>query len=373
MAVKYGKKKSRQHTILYTCITTILLCTVFLSMVSFLYNKTQEEAYESLHLQTKQIKDNLVLQIKSDNENLVTMANFAAKLNASGMGYNIMFDSFKPIGLFSRIGILTPDCTFITKDEVLDLKDRISFEEESRLGAHITGRTFSYSIPDEEVIRSGVPIVVNGKTVGIIYGTIKIEDFGDRYKQMVDELDAQLFVYEKESGNIIIDTIQDNLGNISVLKDRKYNKGYSYDEFRNTDKGFVSFESAYKDETLHLHYSLIDDFGWMIAMGRYDSQVFASTHTRAVVFGLVFLMMIAIIALYIVVIMTSERKIRLVTECASNVRKELLETVGEQDNIQDALVEICKFAKSRSAIFFDTDGEFYHYVAPGYTEIISSE
>jgi hypothetical protein len=73
-------------------------------------------------MQTKQIKDDLILQLKSDRENLSTMANFAAKLYADGKTYDRMFDSFKPIGLFSRIGILTPECLFITKDGTVDLK-----------------------------------------------------------------------------------------------------------------------------------------------------------------------------------------------------------------------------------------------------------
>ena len=373
MAIKYGKKKSKRHNILYTIITAILLCAVFLGMVFNLYNKAENDAYENLHIQTKQIKDNLILQIKSDNENLVTMANFAAKLNAGGLSYDIMFDSFKPIGLFSRIGILTPDCIFITKDETIDLKGRISFEEEALLGEHITGRTYSYSRPDEEVIRSAVPITVNGETVGIIYGTIKTDELGERYNKMVKELDAQLFVYEKESGDMIIDTIQEKLSNISFLKNRTYNKDYSYEQLISTDNGFVSFESAYKNETLHLHYSTIDELGWMIAMGRYDSQVFANTHTMATNLFLVFLILLVIIALYVLIVMESERNINAVTECASNVRKELLETTGGQNNIQDALIEICTFAKARYAVFFDTDGEFYHYITPCYEEIMLSE
>lgn len=373
MALKYGKKNSKQNTILYTVVTSILLCAVFLGMVAYLYAKTENEAYENLHVETKQIKDNLIMQLKSDNENLVTMANFAAKLYARGLSYDIMFDSFKPIGLFSRIGILTPDCTFITKDETVKLKGRISFKQEALLGEHITGRTYSYSKPDEEVIRSAVPIVVNGYTVGIIYGIIKTDELNARYKQMVNELDAQLFVYEKESGNILIDTIQDELTNISFLKERKYNDGSSYEQLISTDKGFVSFQSAYKKENLHLHYSVIDEFGWMIAMGRYDSQVFAGTHTMTQNLLLTFLIIIGIIVLYISTLMANERKINLVTECASNVRKELLETTDGHNNIQDALTEVCHLAKSRSALFFDTDGEFYHYVAPKYEDILLSE
>jgi len=78
MAITYGKKKSGQPNILYTILTAILICAVFLMMVSFFYTEAEDEAYEMLHIQTKQIKDDLTLQIKSDRENLFTMSHFAA-------------------------------------------------------------------------------------------------------------------------------------------------------------------------------------------------------------------------------------------------------------------------------------------------------
>ena len=373
MALKYGKKKSKQHTILYTIITAILLCAVFLGMVTYLYNRAENEAYENLHIQTKQIKDDIILQLTSDRENLSTMANFAAKLYSDGDDYSLLFESFKSIGMIENIGILNPDDTFATKTGVIDVQGSISFEKEKAKGIYISGRIEDITKDGYELIRSAVPITVDGETVGILYGVIKPDKLGDRYKNIVDELDAQLFVYDKASGDMLIDTIQDKLGNISFLKDRKYNEGYSYEQLVSTDKGFVAFESAYRDENLHLHYSTIDEFGWMIAMGRYDSQAFASTHTRAMVFTLVFIVMLFIIFLYILIIIANERNLNAITECASNVRKELLETTDGQNNIQDALTEVCKLAKSRSAVFFDTDGEFYHYIAPKYEELMLSE
>ena len=108
MAETYERKKHKYTNIFYTLITGILLCAVFLAMVSFFYISAEQEAYENLHIQTKQIKDDMKLQLISDRENLSTMANFAAKLYSDGESYNLMFDSFKPIGLIENIGIL-PD------------------------------------------------------------------------------------------------------------------------------------------------------------------------------------------------------------------------------------------------------------------------
>ena len=207
MAITYEKKKYRQHYVLYTVITAVLLLAVFLGMMGYLYTSAEEEAYENLHVQTKQIKDDITLQLLSDRENLATMANFAAKLYSDGEGYGLMFDSFKPIGLIHNIGILNPDNTFVTKAGTIDLDGLISFGEEAVRGAYISGRVEDLTRDGYEIIRTAVPIVVNGETVGVLYGVIMLDAIGDRYAQMAEELDAQLFVYEKETRDLVIDTV----------------------------------------------------------------------------------------------------------------------------------------------------------------------
>lgn len=364
MATKYGKKKYKQNNILYTAITAVLLCVVFLTMVSYLYTIAEEDAYETLHVQTKQIKDDITLQLMSDRENLLTMANFAAKLYAEEERYDIMFEAFKPIGLIENIGILNKDNTFVTRAGTLDVGEDFSFEEETKKGAYISTRVNDITTRGKEIVRSVVPIIVDGETVGMLYGVIQLDKIGERYNTMAKELDAQLFVYHKETGDLVIDTVHKKLGNISFLKSRKYNDNYSYKEMISNDKGFTSFMSAYRNENMHLHYSAIDDIGWMIALARYDSQVFAKTNVMSQTLIFALFVMLGVIALYIAIIMSGERRINSVNLYAAEVRKELLETIDGQNNIFDALVLVCKFAKSRSTIFFDSNGDEYKYVSP---------
>ena len=364
MAKTYERKKQKQTNVLYSVITAILICAVFLAMVTSFYTRAEEEAYEMLHLQTKQIKDDLTLQLNSDKENLVTMANFAAKLYARGESYSLMFDSFKPIGLFSRIGILNPDCTFITKDETVDLSGKLSFAEEALKGEHITGRTFSYSKPGEEVVKSVVPIQVNGKTVGMIYGIIKIETINEKYNNMAKELDAQLFVYAKDTGKFIIDTIDKNPGELSQLKNREYNDGYSYDTLVNTDKGYTSFKSIFTGENLYVHYSTIEDFNWGIMLARYETQVFAKTHKISQNLLLSFVLIVLIILIYLRLVLKKEKdRTRLQAE-SSALRKLLLEVTEQYANVTEAMKKIKEFSNARSAFFTDTDGEDFFYISP---------
>ncbi len=368
MATTYERKRQKNGNILYTVIAACLICAVFLAMVTSFFFQAETEAYEMLHIQTKQIKDDLTLQLKSDRENLITMANFAAKLYSDGESYDRMFDSFKPIGLFARIGILTPEGIFITKDGNFDLNGKLSFAEEALKGEHITGRTTSYSIPGEEVIRSGVPIQVQGKTVGIMYGIIRLETIGKKYNGMAKELDAQLFVYDKETGKFVIDTINEKPGEISELKRREYNDNYSYEALVSTDKGYSSFKSIFTGEDLYVHYSTLEDFDWGIMLARYENQVFEESHRISrkllVAFGLIIL----IIAIYLRLVMKSEKDRTKLNAESSSIRKLLLEITEQYANITEAMKNIKEFSGSRSAFFTDTDGEDYFYIKPSLKE-----
>jgi len=372
MAIKYGKKQHRNGNILYTIITAILLCIVFLIMVSYFYYAAEEEAYENLHIQTKQIKDDMELQLLSDRENLATMASFAAKLYSDGEGFDLMFNSFKPSGLIENIGILMQDNTFITKTGTLNLDGKISFEDEAAKGEYISGRVKDLTRDNYEIIRSAVPIKVNGNTVGILYGVIKLDVLGKKYDTMAKELDAQLFVYDKKTGDLVIDTISDKLGNISFLENREYHNGYSYEKMINSEKGYTSFKSVLKDEDLYVHFSTLEGVDWKITLARYESQVFAKTHTISNRLIFSFIIMILIIAIYIMILMHGEKQRSFATACASKIRKLLLEINQHHNNVSESLKEIAVFAKSRSAVFFDADGEDYHFVMPASLEEILS-
>ena len=377
MSEKKMEKKSKK-SIIYTILTFVLLSALFLSLAGYLYKDAEERAMETLHTQTKQFKDDLILQMLSDRENLATMANFAAKLYLDGGDYSLMFDSFKPIGLISNIGILTPDNTFITKKGTVDLTGQISFEEEAVKGAYISGRVRDLTnAANYDRVRSAVPIVANGKTVGILYGIVKLTSFEDRYLGLANELDAQLFIYEASTGNLVVDSIHEDPGNISFLKDRQYNGNYSYEEFAATDNGFLSFRSAYRDEDVLMHYSSIEELGWKIALVRYDSQVYAETHTLLMVLLGVFLAMVSVMSIFSLLQTMAERRKSGILNCAANVRKILIEASGNSktnnNNINDALKEVGTFARSRSVVFFDTSDEDYHFVAPEFRDKMMPE
>lgn len=371
MPIKYGKKQ-KQNTVLYTILAIIMIIAVFLVTVGSFYLEAEHEAYEILHMQTKQIKDDITLQIKSDRENLLTMASFASKLYADGESYDILFESFKPIGMFSNIGILDKNNQFSTLMGTLDLNGKISFKEEANKGIYISGRVPDLTRDGAEVIRSAVPIKVNGETVGMLYGLIPLGNMAKRYNTMAKELDAQLFVYDKETGKFLIDTIDKNPGELSQFKNREYNGDNSYEAFLTKESGFTSFKSIFTGEDLYVHFSTLEDFNWGIMLARYESQVFSSTHSLTLVFLAAFFILIAIMSIYLFFIMVGERRRSKVIKESSAIRKLLLEINQQHGNVLEALKSVQEVSVSRSAFFVDTSGEDYHYILPNLTDKLLS-
>ena len=359
MLFKYRKKR-RNYNIVLTVITVLIICLSFTGLIATIYIDADNEAFETLHIQTKQIKDDLVLQIKSDNENLITMARFAEKLYAKGEDYSLMFDSFKPIGLFSRIGILTPDGMFTTKDKSVDISDKANFGVEALKGEYITGRTYSYTTPDQEIIRSAVPIRANNETVGIIYGVIELDTLTEKFRSHAEELDAKLFVYDKETGDFIIDTVEEVPGNFAQFGNRKYNRGYSFGELLINDEGFSSFNSAYTDEDVYVCYATIEDFNWGIMLVRYESQVFAEVREITKNLVITFLVMIMAALAYLYIIINSEKRRTKIAAESANIRELLLAVNKKNKNIDEALKKAKSVLNSRAAFYIDTVGTDYN-------------
>ncbi len=367
LATKYGKRKQSQNTVLFTLLTILVVCAVFFAMVRSFYSMALEEANEMLHMQTKQIKDDITLQMKSDRENLATMASFAAKLYMDGEGYDILFESFKPIGLISEIGILNEDNTFSSRLGRIDMSDKLSFSEEAAKGTHITGRIKDIMGDGKDVVRSAVPIVtMYGRTVGMLYGQIPFDTINGKYKSMAKELDAQLFVYDKENGKYIINTRTDTPGSIEELRERTYLGDYSYEQFTHSDNGFTSFKSIYNGEDLYVHYSTLEDFNWGILLARYESQVFEKTSQLSSRVLVAVVAIILVTSTYLLFILRKERKRATISSAASGIRKLLLDVNQQQANLSEALKSIQAFSGARSSFFVDTDGEEHTYILPQY-------
>ena len=369
------KKRNKFKILYYRVVTTIvvafLLTTLLVSMIQYVYNNAEAEAFESLHVDTKQIKDDIRLQIISDRENLLTMANFASKLYSDGESYDLLFKSFEPIGLIENIGILTSDNKFLTKHGAIKVSD-ISFSAEAAKGLYISGRVPDMTSPYREVVRSAVPITSEGGIAGILYGVMELDTMKERYETRAIECDAKLYIVERGNGNLIIDTRNEQLGNFTDFSERKAKKGFSYKKMYSDVMAGNSGYSAYipyNDNQYHYaHYSSVGVSDWQIILAQPETVVFEAARKIEKNIAIMFALMVLIMAVYLLIIFNGERRQSLINGRASKIRKLLIGLNYHEDSIGDALERITSFASCRSAFFVDTNGEDYNYIIPAKKE-----
>lgn len=354
--------------IVSTVVASVLLCVVFIIMMEVVYIREEQECYENLHIQTKQFKDDLRRRMNSDRDTLSLVASYAAEFYENNRDLGLIFRSYEPTGLIENVGILMPDDTFITKKGVLDFNGKLSFAEESAKGAYMTGRVTDVVDPTRQIIRVATPIISKDRTVGILYGSMNLRTLSELYKESVEELDAQLYVYEDTTKNLIIDTFDSELGNIGVLKDREYEEGYSYEKMMSEEKGFSIFISKFWNEKMYIHYSPLEINDWKIMLARRQTHVFEKANYISVVLYASLIFMAAIIVVYFMVLLSYERGKKHISTQSSQIRKLLLEINQNNASIKEALEKIAVFSNSRSAVFVDTDGEDYNFIFQKYIQ-----
>jgi len=357
----------------WTLLTVALLITVIFLMLSNTFSYSESECYEKLHLETKQIKKNINTQMLSDRENLITMSNFASNLYENGDSYGLLFESFEKIGLFEDIGILTPDGHFLTRFGKMDVSDAISFEEESARGQYVSGRVTDLVDKNREVVRSCVPVKDSAdRTVAILYGVINLDVLEEKFADDAKDVGAELYVVEGGSGNYIIDTKHEKLGNITYLASSTFKDGYSYDDMIENltlgQSGYTAFVTKNGGELFYSHYAPLEFSDWQIMLAQPEEVVFAGAIATSNYLVLMAAVIILIMIGYILLIVISERKTLKINATASKVRKALLEINQQFDKLYDALKTITRYAGARSTFVVDTYSDAYEYTVSSHKD-----
>lgn len=365
----HTKRQYISKKILHILLVGVAISLVLACVMSYIYKIEEEAAYETLHLETRHIKEDINLQIISDRENLTTMAKMIAKLYQNNESYNLMFDAFESIGLIREIEILLPNNTLLTKNGSIDVSKNISFADEAKKDAHVTGKVSYLQNEREDVVRSVVPVLVDNQTIAILYGVIDLVALENRYIDSIEKLDAQLFVFEQDGGELIIDTVNDNLGNISFLKNREYLKDFSYEKMINdiaTDKsGYSAFVSIVFEDDFYIHYAPMAVGEWEIILGLPGTAVFSNANYITNILLRVCATIILIMVAYIFLVLYNERQMTSMNNCVAKIRKLLLEINYQEDSILTALGHIAKHVRSTSVFLRGTEGESYDYMIPG--------
>ena len=190
-----------------------------------------------------------------------------------------LLSSFEGGSLISRLEILLPGDQILSMDGSLtDASDALSYEREKALGEHISGRQNELD-GSGMILRSYAPIVKDGETQALLCAVIDLETLPHFYSDNLSQEGSRLCVIEGKSGNFLVDTVHDYLGNIHGLRSRKIKEGYSLEQvIRDMDEGKsgqTAFFSNTAGEYLYCAYEPAGINDWMLMFSLPESVALA--------------------------------------------------------------------------------------------------
>ena len=277
-------KKRVGMMVAVTLLTGVLLfCSVFF-LVRRANREITQRSFDELATATREIAKDLADAANADQTILSAMAELIAGHDERDNDAVLrIMKSFSLSETFvSTVALLRPDGTLLLTDGTrYDVSGTFDFETEAARGAYISDRVTSYFAPEKLVVRNVVPVKRDGETIAILYGMVLLQELSRSYKTDLYGGNAFVLIVDGNTGDILMDTWHDTLGNLSDLSGRKMLKGYTYEEamekIPNGIGGDMCTVSQSTGLTLYLHYEPVGINNWSVVLGVSEAEALAGT------------------------------------------------------------------------------------------------
>lgn len=164
-----------------------------------------------------------------------------------------------------------PDERVIQSDgTVLELGSRYSFAERVQENFGVSERRTALRDGESQILMLSKCIFKDGSCVGILSSVIDLEPFAEVFLPDTYTKNVQLMVFERGTGDILIDSWNDRLGNILDMTEKQGVKGFDWEtiqeNFRKGETGNGAFRSENGRENIYLSYAAIPYSDWEIIL-----------------------------------------------------------------------------------------------------------
>lgn len=301
-------KKTFDQNIIATLLLIGFICVIFL-FTSFQVNRLATNAcFDTLDDATAQVAETICTRVETDREQLEVIADLLAQhdLQDSDMIKGHL-SSYRQRGTLSAVGLLLPDSRLI-----LGVGGGETIRGAFDYGAELAKLPYTsgiVTIPDgsgEKAFCQAVPVEKDGQIAAILYGFVSLADFADSITVTAFDGNAQIYVADGETGDFLVDTWHDELGNIfdEGILNRKVKPGYGFQEMKQDfvegKAGHIAFLSKTAGEYFYSHYMPVGVNRWMVQMTVPESVVFANAlQIRRVLYGIAVLEIISFAACFL--------------------------------------------------------------------------
>lgn len=242
-------------------------------MASHINELEEDDCFDNLHDAVETLSNDINACFERDRSVLRTIANMIAEYDDLDPEHiKNLLSSYDSQSMLSQLAVLLPDNTVLLQDGTsIDADGILSFSHEAALGEHITDEENSLLETDLPILRNYVPVIQNGQTIAMLYGTISLDTLPDLWNHpAIYDGHAAIYLINADNGNFLVDTWHKTLGNIYDLGQRKMKMGYRPEQLMEDlaagKSGHVVFVSKTVGEYLYFYYEPISVNNWTLAL-----------------------------------------------------------------------------------------------------------
>lgn len=333
----------------------------------------EEQSFMKLHEETDYLAEHIQLNIDNDRGQLEIIAAVIAR--AESFTDQILWDildSYSNIGLISRLELLLPDDTIVTRHGEIRIQDSLSFDKEAALGSHITDLENDFINDGQPILRHYVPVIQNNQITAMLYGVIEVAALPSILINDPYDGEASAYLMEGETGNLIVDTWHSELGNLWDMGKRQMADGYDYEQLKegliNGKSDYVVFVSETIGKYLYFYYEPLEINDWRIALSVPEDVVFENSNLVKHVTSLFLGFEIIVFIIYFIWMITyikketREKQLQLdMINATNNVEKYLFNAHENRNNITLALKEVAKISHAEEIYLYMKESQMHIY------------
>lgn len=375
--------------------TLILGCFIIVSFscASYQVNRLEEDAcFNILDDTTAHIVSDICTYTDNGWEQLEIIADllvmndeFTPEIVSKGIS------SIHEHGTFSAVGLLLSDGQLIMGADDSDvIKGLFDYSTELGKVPYTSGVINMPGNNEEKVVYQAIPVEKYGQKVAVLYGFIDLAVFSDSLTADAFGGNVQIYVADSKTGDFLVDTWHDTLGNVfdGDIANRKVKKGYDFykmkEDFAEERSGCIAFLSKTTGEYFYSYYMPVGINGWMVQLTVPESVAFENAIKIRKMLYLVAAAEIFIFAVYILWILfcarrnEAQNKQRLAQSVYMyDVQQTLFDSYKDPSLLTSALRKVSKMLTAEISFFFAMKGDevndafFSFYSKENYKDILN--
>ena len=354
MAVK--KRKISKFVAVTMAIFVVLYAVVF-STSLYVQKAAEQQCYDTLRKTTENLGKEIKNNTYNNQEQLEIIADvIASRGNIDSDQTKHILKSYMTRGEISHLEVLLPDNRVITCDgNYVDASGTLSYAEEVEKGEYVsTNATVDISYGDKKVLKSAVPILQKGETIGILYGITEVNSLPLYYVADSYAENASIYLIDGDSGDFIMDTWHLSLGNIADWSKHKV-KGQKTSEIdtdiKSGKSGYLVGYSERVKENMYSYYTPVGINNWSVMLSIPESTVMKiARQIEHAMYGMA-IITVAILVAYFVWLLALRKKDIERVEYMLEVEKSLFDAHKHTENIKNTLGTVADYMKAETAFF----------------------